>query len=113
MKCIDAVEGTMKSVLAEIFKRYVEDRLDDSDYIGEVKSILEGTKRFVRANPEIAPEPNILLEVLYSHSKDLWLERIRECRETEGEEGEDAELRDIAYHNYYFDYIYHTGTYPR
>jgi hypothetical protein len=113
MKCIDAVEGTMKTVLGEIFKRFVDERLDDSDYIREIKSILEGTEHFIRDNPEITSEPDILLEVLYSHSKDLWMERIRECWEAEGEEADETELQDIAYHNYYFDYIYHTGTYPR
>lgn len=115
MKCIDAVEGNMKSVLEQIFKMYVDERLDDSDYIRKIKAVLEGTERFIRANREITSEPDILLEVLYSFSKDLWLERIRECRDEEAMECDEeaSETEDLAYHNYYYDYIFHTGAYPR
>lgn len=115
MQCLDAVEGNVKSVLESIFKMYAENRLDDSDYIHIVKTILEGTENFIRNNREITTQPDILLEVLYSFSKDLWLERIRERRIEEAEatgEADGAE-EDVTYHNYYYDYIYQTGTYPR
>jgi plasmid maintenance system antidote protein VapI len=115
MKCLDAVEGNVKAILEHIFKMYVDDRLDDSDYIRTVKTVLTGTERFIRDNREITPEPDILLEVLYSYSKDLWLERIRERRAEESETADEEEgpEDDVTYHNYYYDYIYHTGTYPR
>lgn len=114
MKCLDAIEGNVKSILTGIFKIYVEDRLDDTEYIRNVKAVIEATQDFVEKNPEITDSPQIIGKVLYSFSKELWLENLKETTEKKlASDREDIVSEDSGYHEYYFDYIYDHGTYPR
>ena len=114
MKCLDAIEGNVKSILAGIFRIYVEDRLDDTEYIRNVKAVIEATRNFVEKNPEITDSPRIIANVLYLFSKELWLENLKETSERElASDREDIVGENSGYHEYYFDYIYDHGTYPR
>jgi hypothetical protein len=72
MKCIDAIEGTVKCILNRIHEVSLEDRMDDSEYVRSVKAVIDATDDFVEGNQEIVPDPNLLKNVLYSYSKELW-----------------------------------------
>ena len=112
MNHIDAIEGTVRSILAGFYQNHIDGTRDDSEYIGNVKLILEGAQRFVAAHPELLTPPDVLRDVLYDHAKQLWREGL----------GDHQPPRDIPapadeepgdYHGYYFDYLYQHGIYPR
>ena len=63
MKCIDAVEGLIISVLKEFFSEYCPSR-DDSEYTLNVKIILKAADKFVREHKEIIGDPEILTKIL-------------------------------------------------
>lgn len=114
MKCLDAIEGNGKAILTRVFAIYVEDRLDDSEYIRNVKAVIEATRDFVDKNPEITDAPQILDKVLYTYSKEMWLQNLKKSTEKEmSSDSEEVVSEDEGYHAYYFDYIYQHGTYPR
>jgi hypothetical protein len=114
IKCLDAIEGNAKAILTRVFAIYVEDRLDDSEYIRNVKAVIEATRDFVEKNPEITDTPKILDKVLYSFSKEIWLENLKKASEKEmSSDSEEVVAENEGYHEYYFDYIYHHGIYPR
>ena len=115
MKCIDAIEGTIKQVIKHLFFVYAEYNIDDSEFIRNVKAVIEGTDQFVSENQEIVSDPQVLKQVIYTFSKDLWLQHVKEMRrrmqqsyppKTNIEEQAD-------YDEYYYDYIYTYDTYPR
>ena len=72
MKCIDAIEGTVKCILNRIHEVSLEDRRDDSEYVRSVKAIIDATDNFVEGNQEIIPDRDLLKNVLYRYSKELW-----------------------------------------
>lgn len=114
MKCLDAIEGNVQSILTHIFDVYVEDRLDDTEYIRNVKAVIAATDDFIRKNPDITDSPHILEKVLYTFSKNLWIEHLRETSDKDlSSDSEDVVSRDEEYHEYYYDHIYEHGTYPR
>jgi hypothetical protein len=114
MKCIDAIEGITKAILFRLHSVKVEDRLDDSEYIRNVKAVIDGTAGFLNSNPEIVDEPQILLNVLYDYSRSLWLKNQSGLEIT----SDTAQSRTLLesneeYETYYYDYLYHRGLYPR
>jgi hypothetical protein len=114
MKCIDAIEGNVKSIIQRLHSVCMEDRLDDSEYIRNMKAVIDGTGEFVKNNPEIAEGPELLQQVLYQYSRDLWL-KSQQPQETGSQEEKTATLAesDGEYETYYYDYLYHRGLYPR
>jgi hypothetical protein len=72
MKCIDAIEGTVKCILNRIHEVSLEDRRDDSEYVRSVKAVIDATDIFIEGNKEIIPDRDLLKNVLYRYSKDLW-----------------------------------------
>jgi hypothetical protein len=114
MKCIDAIEGTVKSIIKELYATHVQDsaNADDSEYIYNVKTVIHATDQYVHTHPEFIEDPQILKQVLYKYSRSLWLL------------GKDPAtvhpdismgLTDSAndeYQTYYYDYIYNRGVYP-
>jgi hypothetical protein len=114
MKCIDAIEGNVKSIIQRLHSVCIEDRLDDSEYIRNMKAVIDGTSEFAKNNPEIVTDPEILAQVLYHHSRDLWL-KSQQPQETISEQEKPALLADSdgEYETYYYDYLYHRGLYPR
>jgi len=114
MDCIDAVEGTVKSVLIKLHQVFAEDRLDDTEYIRNVRAVLEAADMFLQANKEISGEPHKLNQLLYEFSKALWLEHLEKVRNKESDSrDEDTVSEDDGYYDYYYDYIYNNGVYPR
>ncbi len=110
MKCIDALEGTAKAILASFVDLATEYRLDASEYIRHVKTVIDGTVLFVTNNPEVGATPELIRGVLYDHAKMLWLARLQEAVVTETEE---CDFPDIDYQAYCYDYVYDHGNYPR
>lgn len=109
MNCIDAIEGVAKSIILELHQQSVNERRDDSEYVGRIKTIIEGTNVFVENNREVATSTRLLRDVLYAYSKDLWMDqRIK-----------DFDIKDPAtdaendYYDYYYSQLYHNGVYPK
>jgi hypothetical protein len=114
MNCIDAIEGTVKCILKRLHALALEDRLDDSEYIRSVKAVIDATDLFVQGNREIVNEPSMLKQVLYAYSKDLWLKDQR-MEPSDRDTPDDLTVVDLndGYFDYYYDYIYSHGLYPR
>lgn len=115
MNCIDAIEGTVKSIIDRLHVMYVQERLDDSEYIRCIKSVINATDSYVVGQKEIAAEPNALKNRLYAYSKDLWLTRQAvEQPQSRAASGNMAVIQpNDGYQDYYYDYIYSHGLYPR
>jgi hypothetical protein len=131
MKCIDAIEGTVKCILKNIHEVSLEDRMDDSEYVRSVKAVIDATDNFVEGNREIIPDRDLLKNVLYSYSKDLWrsaasttsdaghppssdgLTAKKNTTEKENRDPDKAAGENDGYRDYYFDYLYRHGVYPR
>jgi hypothetical protein len=112
MKCIDAIEGTVKCIINQWHELCVEHRLEDSEYVRNVKSVIDGTRHFLDDNPEVVENPQLLFEVLYDYSRERWLS----CQLSPDDEAvniapPDAETQE--YRTYFYDYLYHRGIYPR
>ena len=114
MKCIDAIEGTVKTIIKELYATHVlnSTSADDSEYIFNVKTVIHATDQYVRMHPEFIEDPQILEQVLYEYSRNLWLL---------GKEPETVHIDTAAglmdsengeYQTYYYDFIYNRGVYP-
>jgi hypothetical protein len=114
MKCIDAIEGTTKYIISEFHQIYIEGRLDDTEYIRNIKAIIDGIDMFIQDNKEVISEAKMLKQVLYSFSKELWLANLKKSyTENITSHDEDDSSKTNGYYDYYFDYIYNHGVYPR
>ena len=114
MKCIDAIEGTVKTIIKELYAVHVQNSAssDDSEYIYSVKTVIHATDQYVHMHPEFIEDPQILKQVLYEYSRDVWLlgkepttvpaETVTGLSKSENDE----------YQTYYYDYIYNRGVYP-
>ena len=114
MKCIDAIEGTVKCILHQWHALCVEQQLEDSEYVRNAKSVIDGTDRFLTENPEVVENPQLLTDVLYAYSRELWLS----CQQIPGDDDRPKKkgaLDDerLEYRTYFYDYLYHRGIYPR
>jgi hypothetical protein len=110
MNCIDAIEGTVKSILTRICTTSDADAMDMSDYIRRVQTVLEATRSYVADNPEITPDPEVLTGVLYDHAKEKWIDIAR--KSPEATDSNEPEEETIEYLSYCFDYLFTHGTYP-
>jgi hypothetical protein len=141
MKCIDAIEGTVKCILNRIHEVSLEDRKDDSEYVRSVKAIIDATDNFIEGNQEIIPDRDLLKNVLYRYSKELWRstdsvadkksdaplsggrlpgkdavsikDRIKDKVTSLESPANEAGEENDGYRDYYFDYLYRHGVYPR
>jgi hypothetical protein len=111
MNCIDAVEGTAKTIINGFFRICIEYNLDDTEYIRSVKAVIDSTVVFLENNIEIADNSYTLKKILYEHSKDLWLNNLPNKFEADKTINEQLS-EHVEYNGYYFDYIYDHGTYP-
>jgi hypothetical protein len=110
MQCIDAIEGMTKAVIQTMFDDFLRNKLDDSEYIRNIKSVIQASDCFLKANNELMNEPETFSRELYRFAKSLWLQhRIQICP-AEDETRNDTE--EDGYYEYYFDYLYQYGKYP-
>lgn len=118
MNCIDAIEGTVKQIIIRIYNQYLTFGQDDTEYIMNVKAVVEGCEEFVLKNTDIISSPQTLKAVLYDFAKDLWLQDLQKRQPQAADEGpaekEGAvEAEQDGYYEYFYDHIYHQGGYPR
>jgi hypothetical protein len=105
MNNLDAIEGSVKSILEKLHGVWIDAHLDDSEYIRNTKAVIESADRFIQENREITIAPEILIAVLYRYARELWLtHKMTVEKPVTGENGD--------YSEYYFDYIYKHGVYP-
>jgi hypothetical protein len=115
MNCIDALEGSTKNIIIKLHEVFIDGRVDDSEYIRNVKAILNGVNEFVRSNREIISDPKILEQVLYEFARELWLSGLKKRleQESESEDSINENPEDKEYYEYYFDYIFAHNNYPK
>ena len=102
MNNLDAIEGSVKSILEKLHGVWIDAHLDDSEYIRNTKAVIEAADRFIQENREITSNPEILIDVLYQYAKELWLtHKMTVEKPVAGENGD--------YSEYCFDYIYKHG----
>ena len=112
MACSKAVKDILRSVLAKLHEVFVEDRLDDTEYIRNVRAVLEGAEMFLQDSGGLVGEPEKVKQELYAFSKSLWLENLERIRKRDAVSEEGSGSRHDEYYRYYYDYIYNHGTYP-
>lgn len=110
MNCIDAVEGTAKTLLTVFLDVSTEYRMDASEYIRNVKAVIDAVLLFVQNNPEISQAPQLIRDVLYDYARSQWLARLEKSVDSEPEA---AAKPDLEYQSYCYDYVYAHGNYPR
>lgn len=115
-ECLEAIEGTARSVLRSFYDVFVNDRQDDTEYIRNVKAVMDALQRYARENKDVLSDPESIRLKLYRFSKELWLDNLKrdagDSPEAESERiSDDTDYED--YYDYYFDYIYNHGVYPR
>lgn len=115
MNFIDAIEGTGHSILQRLHRGYLDGSRDDSEFIGNVKMVIEGIDAFIAAHAELMIPADVVVKVLYKYARQLWLEGAEAEEAGRKDEGGDPaeENETAAYHRYYFDYVYQHGVYPR
>ena len=114
MKCIDAIEGTVKTIIKELYATHVQNSAsaDDSEYIYSVKTIIHATDQYVRTHPEFIEDPQILEQVLYEYSRNLWLLGKEPATVHADAAAGLTDVENDEYQTYYYDYIYNRGVYP-
>jgi hypothetical protein len=115
MNCIDAIEGSFKCLIHRFHQAYLDESLDDTVYIRNIRSVLEGLDDFIRRNRELQlVDEKILRNILYGYAREIWLKSIQESTSRDSHSsGKSAGVDPNEYHLYYFDYIYQNGMYPR
>jgi hypothetical protein len=110
MNCIDAVEGMAKALLGKFLDVSTEYRMDDSEYIRNVKAVIDAVIHFVKTNPEVSDNPDLIRDVLYDFAKMRWLARLEKTVDSDQEA---VAMHDVEYQAYCYDYLYAHGNYPR
>ncbi len=113
MNCIDAIEGTVKQIIDQTYENLVIDRMDDTEYIRNIKVAIEAVDSFISKNRELSTHPEVIKKVLYDYAKEKWMayrSKKEDTSKTAGNEG--AESMDSEYFFYYYDYIYDRGVQP-
>ena len=109
MNCIDAVEGTAKALLAKFLDLATENRQDVSEYIQDVKAVIDTVAQFIKNNPAVGGPPRSIKDDLYEYAKVQWLNRMEKI--VDPDKGA-AGGQDLEYQAYCYDYIYTHGDYP-
>ncbi len=112
MKCIDAIEGTVKCIIKEIHTVHTRNSADDSEYIYNVKTVITATEQYVRSQPELIDNPDILKQVLYVYSRNLWLMAQQPSAAPAETKAGPTDSENEEYQTYYYDYLYDRGVYP-
>lgn len=115
-ECIEAIEGTAMSVLKSLHEIFLSDRQDDTEYIRNVRAVMDAIRRYAQEDDTVLSDPEPVKLKLYRFAKTLWLENLKRdvgdgpnrAIETAANDRENED-----YYDYYFDYIYNHGVYPR
>ena len=113
MNCIDAIEGIIKRIIDRTLEDLFSDRLDDTEYIRNIKTVIVAAEAFMQENKEIFNSPQIVKRILYDYAKDKWINhRVRPRYKNKTIKNEAYNLFDLEYLYYYYDYIYDRGYNP-
>jgi hypothetical protein len=113
MKCIDAIEGNARGIITRLHEVCVSERIEESEYIRWVKAVIDATVVFLSENMEIAPEPALVRDILFSHAKALWMASLTGTKAPDAAtDSSETCAADAEYLNYYFNYLYHRGNFP-
>ena len=113
MNCIDGIEGVLGCILREFQELYIAGTLDDSDFIPNLRVVIDGAARFLEQNEEIGIAPAILRNVMQQACKKWWIEFATTQRTQGVEDSKELPSEDSQeYLEHYFDHIYYHGTYP-
>lgn len=113
MNCIDAIEGIIKRIIDHTLEDLISDRLDDTEYIRNIKTVIVAAEAFIQENKEGFHSPEVVKRVLYSYAKDKWMNhRILPQSKNKTTTNEVDNLLDREYLYYYYDYIYDRGVSP-
>jgi len=113
MNCIDAIEGIIKRIIDRTLEDLFSDRLDDTEYIRNIKTVIFAAEAFMRENKEIFNNPEIVKRILYDYAKDKWMNhRVKPQHKNKTTTYKADNLFDLEYLYYYYDYIYDRGVYP-
>ncbi|ACL01829.1 hypothetical protein [Desulfatibacillum aliphaticivorans] len=113
MNCIDGIEGVLRCILSEFQERYVAGTLDDSDFIPNLRVVIDGAARFLEQNEELGIAPAILKKVMHQACKEWWLEFVKNQQDAAAAEDKDTPSGDsLEYLEHYFDHIFYHGVYP-
>ncbi len=113
MNCIDGIEGVLRCILGEFQERYVTGSLDDTDFIPNLRVVIDGAARFLEQNEEIGIAPEILRNVMYKACKKWWMDFAVSQRMVDAASDQETPNENSKeYLDHYFEYIYHHGTYP-
>jgi hypothetical protein len=115
MNCIDAIEGSFKCLINRFHQAYLDESMDDTIYVRNIRAVIEGLDDFIQHNKELQLiDPKILRSVIYSYARNKWLKSVRNLISKEHQpNGKTIAAESDEYYLYYFDYIFHHGMYPR
>ena len=114
MNCIDAVEGVVKDIITNIHETFLADNMDDTEYIRNVRTVIEGADRYIQENREIVSSPELLKKVLREFAREIWLASDNRPAQDAPDAPKAAGKTpfDADYYIYYFDHIYNHDAYP-
>lgn len=113
MNCIDAIEGIIKRIIDHVLDDLISDRLDDTEYIRNIKTVIVATEAFIQENKEGGHSPEVVTRILYSYAKDKWMDhRVLPPSKNKPAIDKTDNLFDREYLYYYYDYIYDRGVSP-
>jgi len=113
MNCIDAIEGTLKKIIDHMYENFISDQMDDTEYIRNVKVVIEAVNSFINENREIASHPEVVKKILYEYARDKWIAHRPDSHLKSKTAGQDEGVSiDFDYFCYYFDHIYDRGVQP-
>lgn len=108
MNCIDAIEGAAKKVILDFHARHRLGEMDDTEFARNTRIVIDGTGVFVKNNCEITLNPELLKTVLFEYARELWKNSLKaKAAHRKTSSG------DKGYDDYYFDYIFRHGIYPK
>lgn len=100
-----------KAILLDYFDYYVENSMDDGEYIPIVRVIIEGIAKEMESCGMGQQGRNELIEKLKNFNRQIYQNRwIKQVEEAEGQLDKEKEFQEA---NKTFDYVYKHGKHPR
>jgi hypothetical protein len=107
----DTIEGLTKAVIQKMFDDFIQNTLDDSEYIRNIKSVIQATDSFLKSHKGLVNVPESFGLELYRFAQSLWLQHHSHTCPPPKDEVQN-EMEEDSYYEYYFDYLYQYGKYP-
>ena len=112
MNCIDAIEKNAQQIIDYLLCQYIEEKINDADYVRSVKAVIEGTDAFVCANQELTHDPALLKRVLSAYAKDRWMTHLAKERMESNAATDNGTASNLEYFYYLYDHLYEKEQYP-